>query len=65
MSTIAAIRRETKSFRWPAFVLAYTYAIAYVAALVVYQVSGLLGVAWSASHSLRFPSRCSGDATGG
>jgi len=41
MSTVAAIRRETKSFRWPAFVLAYTYAIAYVAAFFVYQVSGL------------------------
>ena len=45
MSTVAAIRRETKSWRWPAFVLAYTYAVAYVAALFVYQVAGLLGVA--------------------
>ena len=45
MSTIAAIRRETKTLRWPLFVLAYTYAIAYVAALVVYQVSGFFGVA--------------------
>ncbi|WP_394825139.1 ferrous iron transporter B [Pendulispora albinea] len=44
MSTVAAIRRETKSIRWPAFVLAYTYAIAYAAALIVYQVSGFLGV---------------------
>ncbi len=45
MSTIAAIRRETKTWRWPAFVLAYTYVVAYVAALLVYQVGGLLGVA--------------------
>ncbi len=44
MSTLAAIRRETKTWRWPAFVLAYTYAAAYAAAFVVYQVSGLLGV---------------------
>jgi len=43
MSTVAAIRRETKSLRWPAFVIAYTYAIAYAAAFVVYQVSGMLG----------------------
>jgi ferrous iron transport protein B len=42
MSTVAAIRRETKSWRWPAFVLAYTYGVAYVAALLVYQVGGLL-----------------------
>ncbi len=45
MSTVAAIRRETRTWRWPAFVLGYTYAVAYVAALVVYQVGGLLGLA--------------------
>ena len=44
MSTVAAIRRETGGWRWPAFVIAYTYAIGYVAAVVVYQVGGLLGV---------------------
>ncbi|WP_437588877.1 ferrous iron transporter B [Sorangium sp. So ce1000] len=44
MSTVAAIRRETKTWRWPAFVLAYSYVAAYVAALVVYQGSGLLGI---------------------
>jgi len=42
---VSAIRRETKTWRWPAFVLAYTYAVAYVAALLVYQVTGLLGMA--------------------
>jgi ferrous iron transport protein B len=40
MSTVAAIRRETKSWRWPAVVLAYTYSVAYAAAFVVYQVAG-------------------------
>jgi ferrous iron transport protein B len=45
MSTIAAIRRETKSWRWPAVVLLYTYGLAYGAAVLVYQVAGLLGVA--------------------
>jgi ferrous iron transport protein B len=44
MSTLVAIRRETKTWRWPAFVLGYTYAVAYVAALVVYQVGGLVGL---------------------
>jgi ferrous iron transport protein B len=38
MSTVAAIRRETKSWRWGLFALAYTYAFAYGAAFVVYQV---------------------------
>jgi ferrous iron transport protein B len=45
MSTVAAIRRETRGWRWPAFVLGYTYAAAYVAALVVYQGGRLLGFA--------------------
>jgi ferrous iron transport protein B len=44
MSTVAAIKRETGSWRWPGFVVVYTYALAYVAAVFVYQVSGLLGV---------------------
>lgn len=44
MSTVAAIWRETKSWRWPAFVLAYTYVLGYAAAVIVYQVSRLLGV---------------------
>jgi ferrous iron transport protein B len=45
MSTVAAIRRETRSLRWPAFVLAYTYSVAYVAALAVHALAGMLGVA--------------------
>lgn len=45
MSTVAAIARETKTWRWPAFVLAYTYGVAYLAALIVYQVTGLVGIA--------------------
>jgi len=44
MSPVAAIRRETKSWRWPAFVLAYTYTLGYVAAVLVFQLSGLLGI---------------------
>ena len=41
MSTVMAIRRETKTWRWPAFVVAYTYVVAYAAAFCVYQ-----GTAW-------------------
>ena len=44
MSTVAAIRRETKSLRWPAFVLAYTYAVGYAAAVAIYQIGGILGL---------------------
>jgi ferrous iron transport protein B len=39
MSTVAALRRETKGWRVPLFVLGYTYVAAYVAALVVHQIA--------------------------
>jgi ferrous iron transport protein B len=44
LSTVAAIKRETNTWRWPIFVLGYTYALAYGAAVAVYQVGGLLGL---------------------
>lgn len=44
MSTIAAIRRETATWKWPAFVLAYTYAAGYAAAVIVYQLGGIFGL---------------------
>jgi ferrous iron transport protein B len=37
-ATLAVIRRETNSWRWPAFTFAYMTALAYVGALVTYQV---------------------------
>ncbi len=40
-STLTVIRRETKSWRWPLFTFAYMTALAYVGALVVYQVGSL------------------------
>jgi ferrous iron transport protein B len=42
MSTVAALRRETKGWRVPVFVVAYTYAAAYVAALVTFQIARLV-----------------------
>jgi len=38
MSTIATVYRETKGWKWPLIQLAYMSVLAYVAALVVYQV---------------------------
>lgn len=43
MSTLAVVRRETNSWTWPLFMLAYMTGIAYVAALVTYQVGKALG----------------------
>jgi ferrous iron transport protein B len=44
MSTVAAIRRETASWKWPAFVLGYTYAAGYTAAVLIYQIGGIFGL---------------------
>jgi ferrous iron transport protein B len=38
VSTLAVIRRETNSWRWPLFTFVYMTLLAYLAALVVYQV---------------------------
>jgi ferrous iron transport protein B len=37
MSTLAVVRRESGSWKWPAFIFAYQTALAYVCALIVYQ----------------------------
>jgi ferrous iron transport protein B len=37
-ATLAVIRRETNSWRWPAFTFAYMTTLAYVGALITYQV---------------------------
>jgi ferrous iron transport protein B len=43
-STVAAIYRETCSWKWTLFAVAYTCILAWVVALVVYQGGKLLGV---------------------
>lgn len=43
MSTLAVVRRETKSLGWPLFLFAYMTTLAYVASLAVYQGGRLLG----------------------
>ncbi|MBK6748551.1 MAG: ferrous iron transport protein B [Acidobacteria bacterium] len=43
MSTLAVVRRETNSWTWPLFMLAYMTGFAYVAALITYQAGKALG----------------------
>ncbi len=43
MSTLAVVRRETGGWKWPAFMLVSMTVIAYVAALLVFQVGRLIG----------------------
>jgi len=42
VSTLAVIRRETRSWAWPIFTFVYMTVLAYIAALVVFQVGRLI-----------------------
>jgi ferrous iron transport protein B len=44
MSTLAAVKRETKSWKWPIFLFVYMTALAWVCSFVVYQGGRLLGL---------------------
>jgi ferrous iron transport protein B len=43
MSTVAVVKRETHGWRWPAFLFAYTGALAWIASFAVYQGGRWLG----------------------
>jgi len=43
MSTLAVVRRETRSWRWPVFLFGYMTALAWVTSFAVYQGGRLLG----------------------
>jgi len=43
MSTLAVVKRETGTWRWPLFLFGYMTALAWVASFVVYQGGSLLG----------------------
>jgi len=45
MSTLAAVKRETQSWKWPVFLFAYMGVLAWVASFVVYQGGRWLGFA--------------------
>ena len=44
MSTLAAVRRETRTWRWPVFLFVYMSALAWVASFAVYQGGRWLGL---------------------
>jgi ferrous iron transport protein B len=44
ISTIAVVRRETNGWKWPGFMLAYLFALAYVAAGITYWSAVALGL---------------------
>ncbi|WP_294338219.1 ferrous iron transporter B [uncultured Sphingomonas sp.] len=44
LSTIAVVRRETNGWKWPAFMIAYLFALAYVAAGATYWIAVWAGL---------------------
>jgi ferrous iron transport protein B len=42
-ATLAVIKRETNSWRWPIFTFSYMTGLAYIAALATYQIGMLIG----------------------
>ena len=43
MSTLAVVRRESGSWKWPLLMLGYMTALAYLGSLATYQIGALLG----------------------
>ena len=43
LSTLAVVRRETNSWRYPLYMAGYLFALAYLVAFVTYRVALLLG----------------------
>lgn len=43
MSTLATVRRETNSWKWPWFMFAYMSGLAYLAAILIHQVGRWVG----------------------
>ncbi len=43
MSTVAIVRRETNSWRWPLFMVGYMLVLAYIGSFITYQGGRLLG----------------------
>jgi ferrous iron transport protein B len=44
MSTIAVVRKESGSWKWPLFLFSYMTVLAYLGSLLVYQGGRLLGL---------------------
>jgi ferrous iron transport protein B len=59
ISTIAVTRRETNGWKWPAFMVGYLFALAYVAAGITYWSAVALGssaqLACNVGFRLRYP----------
>ena len=44
MSTLAAVKRETRSYRWPVFLFVYMTALAWLCSFAIYQGGRAMGL---------------------
>jgi len=44
VATLATIKRESNSYRWPLFTFTYLTTLAYLGALLTYQLASRLGL---------------------
>jgi ferrous iron transport protein B len=44
LSTLATVRRETNSWRYPLIMAGYLFAMAYVASLITYQIANAVAM---------------------
>jgi ferrous iron transport protein B len=42
LAVFAAVRRESESWKWPFFLILYTTTVAYIVAMIIYQIGRLL-----------------------
>jgi ferrous iron transport protein B len=42
-ATIATVKKETNSYKWAIFMVVYPFVIAWIGAVLVYQVGTILG----------------------
>jgi ferrous iron transport protein B len=43
MATLATVRRETNSWKWPAFMFTYMTLLAYIGAVLIHQLGRFFG----------------------
>jgi ferrous iron transport protein B len=43
MATLATVKRETNTWKWPVFMFTYMTALAYIGAVLIYQLGRMLG----------------------
>src|SRR5262249_33661449 len=60
LSTLAVVKRETNSWRYPLIMAGYLFALAYLASFITYHVAVALGGGWPGAARARADRRAAG-----